>query len=114
MRRLKVRYRPEALADLEDIFRVVLHLSSNQITAERFVDRIRRRCRRIGNVPLGSRARDDLEPGLRTAPFEHSAVIAYTVEDDCVRIVNIFYSGRDYEALYRNQEPAPESGEENT
>ena len=62
--------------------------------------------RRIGLDPLGGRARDDLEAGLRTVPFEHTAVIAYTVEDDCVRVTNIFYGGRDYEALYRK---APES-----
>jgi toxin ParE1/3/4 len=33
-------------------------------------------------------------------PFEHSAVIAYVVEDAQVRVTNIFYGGRDYEALF--------------
>ncbi|RWM92906.1 MAG: type II toxin-antitoxin system RelE/ParE family toxin [Mesorhizobium sp.] len=41
-------------------------------------------------------------PGLRTVPFEHSAIIAYVVEGDLVRIVNIFYGGRDYETLMRD------------
>ncbi|WP_363215994.1 hypothetical protein [Mesorhizobium sp.] len=41
-------------------------------------------------------------PGLRTVPFEHSTVIAYVVEGDFVRIVNIFYGGRDYETLMRD------------
>jgi toxin ParE1/3/4 len=100
VRRLRVRYRLEAYADLEDIFQVVLHISSNQITAERFVSRIRARCRRIGHAPYGGRPRDDLEPGLRTVPFESSAVIAYKVEGGYVRITNIFYGGRDYEAFY--------------
>jgi toxin ParE1/3/4 len=98
-----VRYRPEAVDDLEDIFRYVLRISASQITAQKFVGRIRARCRRIGLVPLGGRARDDLEPGLRTVPFEHTAVIAYMVEDDCVRVTNIFYGGKDYEALYRKE-----------
>lgn len=35
-------------------------------------------------------------------PFEHSAIIACVVDDDVVRIVNIFYGGRDYEALMRD------------
>ncbi|WP_287248979.1 hypothetical protein [Mesorhizobium sp.] len=35
-------------------------------------------------------------------PFEHSAIIAYVVDDDAVRIVNSFYGGRDYEALMRD------------
>ncbi len=45
-------------------------------------------------------------------PFEHSAVIAYQVEDDRVRITNIFYGGKDYEALYRGSqdEPVPDQG----
>jgi len=52
---------------------------------------------------MGGRVRDDLFAGLRTVPFERSAVIAYTVEDDCVRITNVFHGGRDYEALYRGE-----------
>jgi toxin ParE1/3/4 len=45
--------------------------------------------------------RDDLVPGLRTVPFEHRAVIAYVVENEIVRVTNIFYGGRDFEALLR-------------
>jgi len=56
----------------------------------------------IGNAPHGGRSRDDIMPGLRTVPFEHSAVIAYIVDDGLVCIVNIFYGGRDYEALMRD------------
>ncbi|KRB22918.1 hypothetical protein ASE05_14780 [Mesorhizobium sp. Root172] len=55
----------------------------------------------MGNAPRGGRSRDDIVPGLRTVPFEHSAVIAYVIEGDVVRIVNIFYGGRDYETLMR-------------
>ena len=108
MRRLEVRFRPEALDDLEDIYRLVYRASLSPAVAEGFVKRIRERCRRISGVPLGGRQRDDLEPGLRAVPFERRAVIAYKVETDCVRITNIFYGGRDYEALYRRQ-----SAEEN-
>jgi toxin ParE1/3/4 len=108
MRRLEVRFRPEALDDLEDVYRLVYRASLSPSVAEGFLRRIRERCRRIGNVPLGGRLRDDLEPGLRAVPFERRAVIAYKVETDCVRVTNIFYGGRDYEALYRRQ-----SAEEN-
>jgi toxin ParE1/3/4 len=51
-------------------------------------------------VVCPDRPRDDLAPGLRTVPFERSAVIAYIVEGGAVQITNIFYGGRDYEALY--------------
>jgi toxin ParE1/3/4 len=44
-----------------------------------------------------------LAAGLRTVPFEKSAVIAYVVDGERVQITNIFYGGRDYEALYRGK-----------
>ncbi|MFY9627610.1 MAG: type II toxin-antitoxin system RelE/ParE family toxin [Methylocystis sp.] len=101
MRRLEVRYRPEALDDLLWIYRFIHRAAGSPASADRYVTRIRDKCRRIGDVPYGGRARDDLAPGLRTTPFEKSAVIAYKVEADCVRITNVFYGGRDYESLYR-------------
>lgn len=112
MQRLEVRYRPEAVADMEDIFRFVLRLSQSHVTAEKFVGRILARCTRIGNVPHGGRPRDDLAPGLRTVPFEKTAVIAYIVEYDCVRVTNVFYGGQDYEALYRDAKHAASLPEE--
>jgi toxin ParE1/3/4 len=101
MKRLEVRFRPEATNDLSAIFLYVLELSRSQKTSRGFVRRIRERCERIGDAPFGGRARDDLETGLRTVPFEKSAVIAYKVDSECIKIINIFYGGRDYEAIYR-------------
>jgi toxin ParE1/3/4 len=100
MRRLRVVYRPEALADLDEVFEYVLGRSLDPGLTRRFLQRIRDRCRRIGETPLGGRPRDDLEPGLRTVPFERRAVIAYRVLEDVVEITNVFFGGRDYEALY--------------
>ena len=53
--------------------------------------------------PLGGIGRKDLVPGLRTVPFEKSSVIAYKVEEDAVRIGNVFLGGRDFEALYHGR-----------
>jgi toxin ParE1/3/4 len=103
VRLFRVLYRPEAIADLGEIYRFVAMRSQNRVIARDFVERIKARCSRIGNVPLGGIARDDLEPGLRTVSFEKSAVIAYKVEQDAVRIGNIFYGGRDFEALYHSR-----------
>lgn len=102
MRRSKVTYRPEAVADLQQIYRIVADLSRSHIVAEGFVRRIMARCRSIGDAPQGGRPRDDLARGLRTVPFERRAVIAYVVTAT-VEITNIFYGGRDYEALYHDQ-----------
>lgn len=101
MRRFEVRYREEAAADLLDIYQWVYEASGDPVTAERFTQRLLAACERIGDVPLGGRPRDDLLPGLRTVPFEKRAVLAYVIVDDAVEITNVFYGGRDYEALYR-------------
>ena len=109
MRRLRVELQPEALADLSDIFQIVWQASRNLSTAKDFVRRIRDRCHRIGDAPRGGRMRDDLEPGLRTVPFEHSAVIAYRVEADRVLVTNVFCDGQDFEALFRDRGPDDET-----
>jgi toxin ParE1/3/4 len=102
IQRLAVVLSESALTDLESIAAYILDNGGSETTADRFVDRINLRCRNIGNAPRGGRSRHDIAPGLRTVPFEHSAIIAYLVDDDLVRIVNIFYGGRDYEALMRD------------
>jgi toxin ParE1/3/4 len=103
MRRLEVIYGEDVSVSLENITHFILVNGGSIDTAERFVARIQARCERIGNVPFGGRPRDDLAPGLRTVPFEDRGVIAYIVRDDVVEIVDIFYGGRDYEVLYRDE-----------
>jgi toxin ParE1/3/4 len=105
MPRLELRYRPAALADLEDIFRAVRRVSGSPAVARRTLPRTHPR-----TVPPhhtgahGGRPRDDLGPGLRSVPFERRAVIIYRVLGEAVEIVNIFHGRRDYAALYRRHE----------
>ena len=56
MPRFELRYRPAALADLEDVFRGVLRVSASPMVARRYVERIRARCRLILPVPPAGRA----------------------------------------------------------
>lgn len=100
MRRAEVRFRPHALDDLREIFEFVLSLSQSPDTARRYVGRIRARCEKIGDAPLGGAPRDDLAPGLRMVPFEHSAVVLYLLDERGVLITNIFYGRRNYAALF--------------
>ena len=102
IQRLEVKYRQSARDDLANIFRHIVEASGNPRIALKFVLRIEDRCQSIGNAPRGGRSRDDIVAGLRTIPFEHSAVITYVIESDAVRIVNIFYGGREYETLMRD------------
>ena len=97
----KVSYREAASTDILDVYRWVYEVSLDPVTAERFTARLVAACQKIGEIPLGGRPRDDLSPGLRTVPFEKRAVIAYLIEAETVVITNVFYGGRDYEALYK-------------
>jgi toxin ParE1/3/4 len=109
MSRFDLRYRPAALADLEEVLRAVLRISTSPVVARRYVERIRNRCRRITLLPQGGRQRDDLAPGLRSVPFERRAVIVYRVLGQTVEITNVFHGGRDYAALYRRGKPDKET-----
>ena len=102
MQRANVRFRPEALNDLQDLFAFVLALSQSPVTARRYVGRIRARCEKIGDAPHGGVLRDDLAPGLRMVPFEHSAVVLYLVDESGVVITNNFYGRRNYAALFNS------------
>lgn len=101
MPRFELRYRPAALADLEDILRGVLRVSASPMVTRRYVERIRARCRLILPVPPAGWRHDDLAPGLRIVPFERRAVIVYRVSGEMVEITNIFHGARDYAVLYR-------------
>ncbi len=54
-------------------------------------------------MPLRRRAREDLAPGLRMVPFEHSAVVLYLVDTGNVVITNIFRR-RNYAALFNSSD----------
>jgi toxin ParE1/3/4 len=100
----ELRFRPEALADLEDIDRSVRRASGSAMVGRRYIARVLERCRHIATLPYAGRPRDDLAPGLRTVPFERRLVIAYrVVEPGVVEITNVFYGASDYAALYRRQ-----------
>jgi toxin ParE1/3/4 len=83
-----------------NIYKWIYEISHNAITAQKFTDRLTASCGKIGNAPYGGKPRDDLMVVLRTVPFEKRTIIAYIVVNDVVEITNVFYGGRDYEALF--------------
>lgn len=103
MRRMPVIYRSEARKAIDSIFLYVLEASQHSPTAEQFTNRILTRCEKIGDAPLGGVARPDLGTGIRVVPFEGRAVIIYRLEGEAIEIVNIYYRGRDYQAIMTNK-----------
>jgi toxin ParE1/3/4 len=96
---LPVRLRAQAHQDIKDIFDWIVSESGYPLVAEKFVNRIYGICEILGEFPLKGRARDDLRQGVRTVAFERKAVIAYRVLANEVEVTNIFYGGRDWEAI---------------
>jgi toxin ParE1/3/4 len=101
---LEVIFSEQADDDVATIYQWIARETASLETALGFVSRIVDRCEAIGNAPHGGTARDDLAPGLRTVPFERSALIAYRVEDDRFAITNVFYRGRDVDAAFSDED----------
>jgi toxin ParE1/3/4 len=99
----KVRFRPAAEANLFALYRYISD-RSGPVRAGAYIARIEAACMALATFPERGTKRDDLESGIRTIGFERRATIAFRVEEDAVRIVRIFYAGRDYENNFRDQE----------
>jgi toxin ParE1/3/4 len=95
----KVSFRPEAEADLFALYRYISD-RSGPVRAGDYIARIEAACMALAAFPERGTKRDDLAPGIRTIGFERRATIAFLVEDKTVRIVRIFYGGRDYETYF--------------
>jgi toxin ParE1/3/4 len=104
----KVSFRPGAEADLFALYRYISD-RSGPVRAGDYIARIEAACMALATFPERGTKRDDLAPGIRTMGFERRATIAFRVEGDTVRIVRIFYGGRDYEAYFHDLEEGDEA-----
>ena len=105
MKHRRVRWSRLAKGYLADLIAYIEEASGSIGVALNYADRLEARCLRIGEAPLSGRNRDDLAPGLRSVPFERSAIVFYVVEADQVLIASVFRRGRDYEAVLRGEPP---------
>ena len=92
---------PDAIKDLETIYSYIAEKSGFPERAWGYVEKLRQKCHELETAPLRGQQRDDLLPNLRVAPIDKKAVAAFLVDEkkQAVLILNIFYGGRDYEAL---------------
>lgn len=97
----KVVFRPEAEADLFSLYRYIAEHSGHDRAAS-YIARIETSCRALATFPQRGAARDDLAPGIRIIGFERRVSIAFQIEGDTVRIVRVFYGGRDFEAEWED------------
>ena len=99
----RIVFSPGAEQQLVEIYRYIARAAS-PATARSFTDAIVERCESIRLFPHRGTRRDDVRPGLRTIGFRRRVAIAFSVGDNAVTIVGIFYGGQGYDAALRESE----------
>jgi toxin ParE1/3/4 len=98
----KVRFRPEAQADLFALYRYIAE-ESGHVRAGNYIARIEKACMAPATHPRRGTRRDDIALGLGTIGFERRITIAFRVLANAVEIVTIAYGGRDFESSLREK-----------
>jgi plasmid stabilization system protein ParE len=94
---MRLTFRPDALADLEEIHDYIAE--DDAATADSFLGQLRRRCDLLAEQPMIGRERPELYPGLRSFAFGRY-VILYRVLADEVEIAAVIHGARDIERLF--------------
>jgi toxin ParE1/3/4 len=92
-----VRTRPQAEADLEEIWWYIAQDSPD--AADVFLDQIEERCAVLAQFPLMGTAREDLLPSLRSLVVG-SYVVFYLPVNGGIEIVRVLHGRRDLDALF--------------
>ncbi|WP_414040730.1 type II toxin-antitoxin system RelE/ParE family toxin [Acidithiobacillus sp. M4-SHS-6] len=96
-----VVFSPEAEEQLAELY----HYLATEVSparAYRYTESIVSYCESLGSFPLRGTLRDDVRPGLRITHYRKRTVIAFTVADDQVSIIGIFYGGQNYEIILQD------------
>jgi toxin ParE1/3/4 len=91
----RVRFRPEARADLRRLYLYIAEHASDAV-ALAYVRRIRAACDKLDFMARRGQPREDLGLGIRTLPFEGRATIVYRIDDLGVQITRVCPAGLDY------------------
>jgi toxin ParE1/3/4 len=99
----RVVFSPEAGEQLAALYDHIAGDSSPEI-AMRYTDAIVSYCESLSTFPHRGVQRDDVRPGLRITNYKRRAVIAFDVTDEQVSIIGVYYRGRDYESVLRDDD----------
>ena len=102
MVKYRVYFMPDAIDDLEAIYLYIAEQSGFPERAWNYMERLKSKCQELETLPIRGQLRSDLMEGLRIYPLDDKAVAAFLVNeaDLMVQVLNVFYGGRDYEALF--------------
>ena len=96
----RIVFTPEARDELDQLYAYIVAAADVDI-ASRFVDGIIDHIATLKEFPKLGTPRDDLRPGLRTLAWRRRVTIAFMVEERDVVVIGIFYGGRDFKSLLR-------------
>lgn len=99
----RVVFSPEAEAQLVALYRHIAAAASPAI-ARRFTNAITDYCEGFAAHSKRGTRRDDLRQGLRTVGFRRRVTIAFTVDDERVTVLGVFYGGQNFEVVVREGE----------
>jgi len=101
MLQYKVVFTPAAISDMRDIYNYIAEESGYPDRALDYINKLRAGCERMSIVPLRGQKRDDIRSNLRTTVLDKSAVAAFEVDEvnNILRILGVYYGGRDYAAI---------------
>lgn len=96
----RIVFTPEARDQLDLLYRYIADAADTD-TASRFTGGILDYVAGLQDFPRRGTPRDDLRPGLRILAWKRRVTIAFVVEEADVVVIGIFYGGRDFETLLR-------------
>ncbi|GGA71755.1 hypothetical protein GCM10011507_24210 [Edaphobacter acidisoli] len=97
-----VVFSPEAEKQLAELYRYIAEVSSSD-TAARYTEAIVVYCESLRTLPRRGTRRDDIRSGLRITNFRKRVVIAFSVDQEQIAILGIFYGGRNYEIAMQDE-----------
>lgn len=97
MKKYEVLFRPRARRDLISLYRYLAEQSGSKIAAN-YIGRIEKACISLTSLPSRGTAIPSRVSGLRTMGFERRVTVLFTVGEEKVEILRIFYGGQDLRA----------------
>jgi plasmid stabilization system protein ParE len=97
----RIVFTPEARDQLDRLHSYIALAAGTEI-ASRFADGILDHIAKLSAFPERGTPRDDLRTGMRTLAWRRRVTIAFVVEESAVIVTGIFYGGRDFETLLRD------------
>ncbi|WP_070153866.1 type II toxin-antitoxin system RelE/ParE family toxin [Sphingobium phenoxybenzoativorans] len=90
----------EARDQLDNLYAYIAAAADSAIAA-RFANGLIDHIATLSEFPQRGTPRNDVRPGLRTLAWRRRVTIAFMIEESDVVVIGIFYGGRDFESLLR-------------